>query len=173
MSQHREGYESAKILYAKRRVKNGNSSLFKIIQETDYWVINFYTATTFTFSSLTHRLRQRPQGFRKEIQHICVHALFGGQTRSCHAKHLQCNGFYDRVSFTIESPILEESYQALSAPYGTENQQYPCHSMPESQIMYSMLRKQLLLLITNVIEQFVFNHAFFFDCHRDNVDLQN
>ena len=29
MSQHREGYESAKILYAERRVKMGISSLFK------------------------------------------------------------------------------------------------------------------------------------------------
>jgi len=29
MSQHREWYESAKILYAERREKYGNSSLFK------------------------------------------------------------------------------------------------------------------------------------------------
>jgi len=31
MSQHREGYESANILYAERRVKMGISSLLKII----------------------------------------------------------------------------------------------------------------------------------------------
>ena len=52
MSQHREGYESAKILYAERREKYRNSSLFNNYLGNRL-LRDCLTATTFTFSSLT------------------------------------------------------------------------------------------------------------------------